>query len=101
MQPTKAAVWVKTTSPQAYETATASLKQQIIDSGCKLAHQECVYGDFNNSLAGLQALVEQAQSHQFQVVFVAHNIAPQDQELYRTLINKLYSLGVSIILVRE
>lgn len=99
MQQTRAAIYVQAPDIQSYVNNIADIKRQIINNGCKLANQECIYGDTNDNLAGLHALVAQSDNHDFQVVYVAHNFTPSDQRLYRKLIDQLYSKGISVLLV--
>jgi hypothetical protein len=95
---TKAAIWCKTSTALAYSAKIADLNQQLTNSGCELASNDCIFGDTDNNLEGLRTLVNSAIDSSFKVVFVSHDIVPKEQALYHTLINNLYNLGVSIIL---
>lgn len=99
MQRTRAAIYIQAPDLHSYISSVADIKGQIIKNGCKLANQECIYGDTNDNLAGLKALVAHSDNHDFQVVYVAHNFLPNDQSLYRQLVDQLYSKGISVLLV--
>ncbi len=97
---TSSAIYVKAPDFQSYLASIADIKSQIAANGCKLASQDCIYGDIKDGLAGLEVLVNQAQGHQFQVVYVDKSgLIRKDFELYQKLINRLYNRGVSILLV--
>jgi hypothetical protein len=95
---TKAAIWCKTSSALACSTKIADLKEQLINSGCELASNDCIFGDTSDNLEGLKTLVNNAVGSSFKVVFISHNIEPKEQALYRKLVNNLYNLGCSVIL---
>jgi len=99
MQQTKAAIYIQAKDTQSYISSIADIKRQIMNNGCELANQECIYGDTNLNLAGLKALIAQSNNHHFQVVYISHNFIAKDQLLYRKLIDQLYIKGISVLLV--
>lgn len=98
MQPITAAIYVKGLNKQAIDDKIKKLNEYLINDGCTLADSDQVFVDSDNSLNQLAKLVEQAPGHEIMVVYVSHDLPPEDRELYKTLINNLYTKGISILL---
>ena len=98
MQPITAAIYVKGLDKQKIQEKVAKLNEYLINDGCFLANSDQIFVDNDNGLHQLASLVEQAPEHEVMVVYVNHDLPPEDRELYRTLINKLYTQGISILL---
>jgi hypothetical protein len=94
----KCALYVKALDKQKIQAEVAKLNDYLINDGCTLAGSDQVFVDSDNSLNQLARLVEQAPDNEVMVVYVSHDLPPEDRELYKELINKLYSRGVSILL---
>jgi hypothetical protein len=94
----KCALYVKALDKQKIQAEVAKLNDYLINDGCTLANSDQVFVDSDNSLNQLARLVEQAPDNEVMVVYVSHDLPPEDRELYKQLINKLYSRGVSILL---
>jgi len=98
MQPITAAIYVKGLDKQKIEEKVALLNEYLINDGCYLADPSQIFVDSDNSLNQLASLVDQAPEHEVMVVYVSHDLPPEDRELYKTLINNLYTKGISILL---
>jgi hypothetical protein len=98
MQPITAAIYVKGLDKDSIDEKVKKLNDYLINDGCSLANPDQVFVDSDNSLNQLAALVEQAPDNEVMVVYVNHDLPPEDRELYRHLINKLYVQGISILL---
>ena len=98
MQPITAAIYVKGLDKESIDEKVKKLNAYLINDGCSLADPHQVFVDSDNSLNQLAALVEQAPDNEVMVVYVNHDLPPEDRELYKTLINKLYVQGISILL---
>jgi hypothetical protein len=98
MQPIQAAIYVKGLDKAKIQEKVAKLNDYLINDGCNLADPSQVFVDSDNSLNQLANLVEQAPEHEVMVVYVSHDLPPEDRELYRSLINNLYVQGISILL---
>ena len=98
MQPIQAAIYVKGLDKQNIQEKVAKLNQYLINDGCNLADPGQIFVDSDNSLNQLAKLVEQAPNNEVMVVYVNHDLPPEDRELYKTLINNLYVKGISILL---
>jgi hypothetical protein len=98
MQPIQAAIYVKGLDKQNIDEKINKLNEYLINDGCSLADNDQIFVDSDNSLNQLAELVEQAPEHEVMVVYVSHDLPPEDRELYRALINKLYVKGISILL---
>lgn len=98
MQPITAAIYVKGLDKDSIDEKVKKLNDYLINDGCSLANPDQVFVDSDNSLNQLAALVEQAPDNEVMVVYVNHDLPPEDRELYRALINKLYVQGISILL---
>ena len=94
----KCAIYVKALDKQKIEDEIAKLNNYLINDGLMLADKDQIFVDSDNSLNQLAMLVEQAPDHEVMVVYVSHDLAPEDREHYKNLINKLYCRGVSILL---
>jgi hypothetical protein len=94
----KCAIYVKGLDKQRIEAEVAKLNEYLITNCSTLADNDQVYVDSDNSLTQLAKLVEQAPDKEVLVVYVSHDLPPEDRELYKTLINKLYVQGISILL---
>ena len=98
MQPITAAIYVKGLDKGSIDEKVKKLNEYLTNDGCTLANSDQVFVDSDNSLNQLAKLVEQAPEHEVMVVYVSHDLPPEDRELYRNLINKLYVQGISILL---
>jgi hypothetical protein len=98
MQPITAAIYVKGLDKDKIDEKVHKLNDYLINDGCTLADSDQIFVDSDNSLNQLAKLVEQAPDNEVMVVYVNHDLPPEDRELYRTLINKLYVQGISILL---
>ena len=94
----KCAIYVKGLDKQRIEAEVAKLNEYLISNGSVLADKNQVFVDSDNSLNQLAKLVEQAPDREVLVVYVSHDLPPEDRELYKTLINRLYVQGISILL---
>ena len=94
----KCAVYVKGLDKQRIEDEIAKLNNYLINDGLTLADKDQIFVDSDNSLSQLAKLVEQAPDHEVMVVYVSHDLPPEDRELYKNLINRLYVQGISILL---
>lgn len=98
MQPITAAIYVKGLDKQKIQEKVAKLNEYLINDGCNLADPSQIFVDSDNSLNQLAKLVEQAPDKEVMVVYVNHDLPPEDRELYKALINNLYIKGISILL---
>jgi len=98
MQPIQAAIYVKGLDKQKIQEKVAKLNEYLINDGCNLADPSQIFVDSDNSLNQLAKLVEQAPDNEVMVVYVNHDLPPEDRELYKALINNLYVKGISILL---
>jgi len=98
MQPIQAAIYVKGLDKLKIQEKVAKLNEYLINDGCNLADPSQVFVDSDNSLNQLAKLVEQAPDKEVMVVYVNHDLPPEDRELYKALINNLYIKGISILL---
>ena len=98
MQPITAAIYVKGLNKDSIDEKVKKLNDYLINDGCILANPDQVFIDSDNSLNQLAKLVKRAPDNEVMVVYVNHDLPPEDRGLYRTLINKLYVQGISILL---
>jgi len=97
MQPITAAIYVKGLDKDKIDEKVHKLNEYLINDGLTLVDNQ-VFVDSDNSLSQLARLVEQAPDKEVMVVYVNHDLPPEDRELYKTLINYLYVKGISILL---
>ena len=98
MQPITAAIYVKGIDRIKIGEEVMKLNEYLTNDGCNLADKNQIFVDSDNSLNQLAKLVEEAPNHEVMVVYVSHDLRLEDRELYRTLINRLYTQGISILL---
>lgn len=98
MQPITAAIYVKGLDKQKIQEKVRQLNENLINDGCTLASKDQIYVDCDNSLKHLSNLVTKAPENEVMVVYVNHDLPEGERLLYRALINKLYTKGISILL---
>ena len=92
----RAAIYVKALNEQIAKLEAAKLKERLINDGCVLAHNSAAY-DTNLELNNLFKVVQRDSTKEFKVLYVSHDLN-QKTDLYFSLIDRLYSSGVSVIL---